>query len=278
MDTFIFEASGANVTTDIQHTGSTVSIIANTLSTIYFGSNTLSAGEGNDILYGNARDLSESLYNGTITHLHGASSSNPFTTQATVLNNMYFGSNILTASGGEDILYGNIQNLSLSTSSNTSGNFIFGNNQLFGGTGSTIMYASVASYTMTSPTVSVITQMSNNQQYISIRDTAGNIIKWGNNQLTGGDGTDTFVFSLATTATNKLVMQGHNVIANFNNSEGADALQFLQCNDPGTFANHIGIAHSGNNSILNFDGGGSITLLGVNINSLDDIHNLSVSG
>jgi Ca2+-binding RTX toxin-like protein len=272
MNNMLYSVIGGTLTA-ASSAGNTINMSNMLTSKVCFGSNNLMGGGGNDTMYGNMHQLELSTLNGTVDTT-GMFASN-FTVKNTTANYIYFGDNFLHAAG-VSTLYGNMQSLIFDTGDGNA-HIIFGNNTLQGlGT----LIASVNSYEMNSSNVTTFTS----DGKIGIKDTMGNSILWGNNTLTGGDSADTFVFAVANTNANQTVMQGHNIITNFNNASGVlgDTLNIGQYTSGGNLDSHVVITHSLNangltDTTLNFDGGGSIKLLGINIASLTDIHHLQIS-
>lgn len=286
---FTLAITGGNLSSNISAmaTANNGTIIDSTSSDLCFGCNLLYSGSGNDTLYGNMHSLNFSISAG-LTDVMFSENNPPFTAIDSTSSHIQFGDNLLYAGNGTNTLFGNMQSLQINPGSSDVSTMNFGDNLLIGGSGHDTLVASVQSYTLASNTVTASTS----GQHVSIQDASGNTIQWGNSELSGGGGSDTFVFALANTADNHFVMQGNDVITDFNNSADAsgDVLQFGQYTDAAALGDHVTIAHTshyagggcggyGNtitDSVIQFDGGGSITLLGLDIASLNDIHHVDI--
>jgi hypothetical protein len=105
---------------------------------------------------------------------------------------------------------------------------------------------------------------------VQVADHENNTIKFGNDVLSGGGGLNNFVTTLLINDQNKLVSQGFDKITDFNVAK--DTLTFVGVNDMATLNSHTTLTHINDGTIINFDGGGSITLDHVNVNSLSSLH------
>jgi hypothetical protein len=96
--------------------------------------------------------------------------------------------------------------------------------------------------------------------------------------MTAGTGSDNFVSTLFATTDGKVGTQGFDVIKNFNvNSDTLSFGNLVDRNGDHTInmadlQASITLTHNGADSVLTFDGGGSLTLSNVNLQSLSDLH------
>lgn len=252
----------------------------NPVSTI-MGNNTITVGSGDDIVFGNVEYYNNSLTGGTATATNGGTASSSFIIDGTIVK---FGNAIINAGSGEDILVGDALTTSLSVTPGTATidqalgstvivnasiiNFqqIMGNNIINGGAGDDIIVGHALNFSLLDSTLS----SSIVNGHVQIADHANNTILWGNDVLSGGGGHDNFVTTLILNNQNKLVTQGFDEITDFNIAK--DTLTFVGINDMATLTNHTTLTHSNGGTTINFDGGGSITLDHVNVNSLSNLH------
>jgi len=111
--------------------------------------------------------------------------------------------------------------------------FIFGKTELTGGSGSTNFFGDLTflgdRYSTTTSYYNgflrgVIVTTDLDGKILTITDTNNNSITWGNDTYTGGAGNDTYNFTLVKDTNNYAVMQGFDIIKNFD--EGADKIYF----------------------------------------------------
>lgn len=97
-------------------------------------------------------------------------------------------------------------------------------------------------------------------------------IIWGDDLLTGGSGRDDFQFALSEPEVGKLMMQGDDVITDLNTS--LDDLVFKNGTNITDLDNATAFSHvlgDTVNTVIDFNGGGSLTLLGLEVDSFADI-------
>ncbi len=235
------------------------------LDTVNLGHNAIQVGNGVDTVYGDMQQLSLSLQGGTVTNggvlvTEGI----PFLTDASAImidTTITMVGNIITAGSGNDVLFGNMENLNFSATNGTvdgvstgfipgdgnagayfSGTYIntsgqprfdtgstitFGNDTLNAGAGNDFLCGDALNLTGLNA-------------FLVKTDAAGdpniNFIDWGNAVLVDGSGHDQDVFALDD-HTGSMMMQGAQIVEHFNLS-----------NDKLVFGNVIGANNSGSAS------------------------------
>ncbi|MDF3033194.1 MAG: hypothetical protein K0R76_148 [Alphaproteobacteria bacterium] len=191
--------------------------------------------------------------------------------------------------------------------------FVFGNEVLKGGLGSTIFYGDLYKFgdsfnsnvpyynglvngvTVSTTVINATTQ----EEVLTITDSNGNSITWGNTTYTGGEGHNTYHFTLVEDKQGYAVMQGFDTITNFD--PNTDTLVFnVQANlyarlgltptaplsdlltklisappappsFPPNLAPNITLGIDPSGTSIDFQGGGQIMLMDAHITSLQDL-------
>ena len=158
-----------------------------------------------------------------------------------------------------------------------------GDDTITGGNGDDTLIGDTLEYDLLTPFVFTGVTQRNGIDYVVIGDSSANSIVWGNDSLTGGKGADNFVFTLFQVDAETLGTQGHDVITDldrkvdiltFGNVADVDGNSVVDVADLGLVTT---LSHVGGDTVINFNGSGSLTLEGVNIASLDDL-NIQVLG
>lgn len=284
------EIVGGNATADTGGTAITHFLITDT--TLIFGNDALSGGDGNDIIYGDSEIYYNALSGGTATADHGGNASSTLEVNGTIVN---YGNDSITGDQGNDILFGDtrssiieIEDVGHASASNggvatVSVNFldftqISGNDTISGGQGNDIIVGDTLVYELLDDKVAASNVMIGGVDHVKIADSTMNNIIWGNDVLSGGGGSDKFIWSLFTTTDDKLGTQGFDEITDF--AIKSDTLAFGNLGDVNgdTLVNLADLktlttlTHSGDSTIINFNGGGSILLDHMTIGSLDSLH------
>jgi len=195
-----------------------------------------------------------------------------------------FDKNIIDTTG---TIYGNVQNIALTASasgaSQPSGNaIVFADAVLIGGTGPNDFYGHAANFGNSDDPnlygtqgfydgVTVTTTNSNGETIMTIHDGNTNSITWGDDTYIGGTGPNTYHFTIVGTnaSTPQAVMQGNDIITNFNPAIDTIALSMaypLYTTLSTSLVDLLGpngiqMSSTGPNSItLTFAGGGSLEL------------------
>ena len=199
-----------------------------------FGSDILLGKGGVDTLYGDAHTLS-------LTALGGSADGSRANGNAAIGFQTYiFGNDTLEGGRGDDILYGDLHTFSIVQMEGTVINggeaiakvilndFIFGDDLINGGNDADELHGDLVVFSLAESIISVEVTADN---HIEITDASvfstspfPNTITWGNDQLTGGKGDDTFVFTLIEDINGNMIMQGNDVILDFKFND--DILEF----------------------------------------------------
>jgi hypothetical protein len=285
------EIVGGDATADTGGTATTLFSIIGSYQG--FASDTLYGNEGNDTIIGDTEIYYNTLTGGTATAHNGGVATSILEVVDTVID---YGNDTINGGVGNDILIGDARSSIIEieepgTATQDSGgiasvhvNFInfsqnFGNDVMIGDNGNDIFVGDTLEYELVSDelTSSIVTIGSTN--YVRIEDNAGgNNIRWGNDTMTGGNGADKFVWTLFETTAGKVGTQGFDKVTDFDVAN--DTLAFGHVADRnGDLVVNLSdviqsttVTHSSGNTVFTFDGGGSITLMNTNINSLSDIH------
>lgn len=178
-------------------------------------------------------------------------------------NTFTFGTDTLMGNAGQDILIGDVESFSLnlaggksflpilSSATASSNKFTFGADTLDGGEGQDILIGDIASG-----------EVNEYQQH--------NTLIWGDDTLTGGSESDTFIFGLYKNKAGLWTSQGTDTITDFNReedklnfhslfSDSSDSTTFTQADFETAISSITG--HAGNDTLtIAFDGGGSVIL------------------
>jgi Ca2+-binding RTX toxin-like protein len=252
----------------------------NPVSTI-MGNDIITSGTGKDVLFGDVEYYINSLTGGTATATNGGVASSSFVIDGT---QVVYGNDKISGGNGGDIMVGDALTTTISVTSgnavtdNSPGssatvqaniiNFaqIAGDDIIMGGTGNDTIVGDMLNFSLLDSTLS----SSIVSGHVQVADHENNTIKFGNDVLSGGGGLNNFVTTLLINDQNKLVSQGFDKITDFNVAK--DTLTFVGVNDMATLNSHTTLTHINDGTIINFDGGGSITLDHVNVNSLSSLH------
>ncbi len=199
------------------------------------GSDTLLGKGGADTLYGDAHTVS-------LTAIGGLGDGSRANGNAVIgfLQTYTFGNDTLEGGRGDDILYGDLHTFSIVQIEGTIINggeaiakvilndFIFGDDLINGGNDADELHGDLVVFSLAESIISVEVTADN---HIEITDASvfstspfPNTITWGNDQLTGGKGDDTFVFTLIEDINGNMIMQGNDVILDFKFND--DILEF----------------------------------------------------
>lgn len=245
------------------------------------GNDTITTGSGHDIMFGDVEYYINSLTGGTATATMGGVASTSFVIDGT---QVIYGNDHIIGGNGGDIMIGDALSSTISVTPGTASadnvlgssatvvaniiNFsqIAGDDIITGGTRNDTIVGDMLNFSLLDTTLS----SSIVSGHVVVADHANNTIQFGNDVLTGGGGDNNFVTTLILNDHNKLVTQGFDRITDFNVAK--DTLIFVGVNDMATLNNHTTLTHSNGGTTINFDGGGSITLDHVNVNSLSSLH------
>ncbi len=211
----------------------------NSIYTAQNASNILDGGSGNDILIGNMGLFSGQLTNGAYVINH----------------NGLFSSDVLIGGAGNDLIIGDSYHELYSFGENElNNNFIsvriFGSDTINGGSGNDIIYGDfvhVENYSI--------------EPDFSLTKIPATAYVGGNDIITGGDGSDIFVYS-------KEASNGNDIILDFN--LGVDAIGMTG----GLTKSDLHASEVGGNLVLSFDTPADtslVTLVGVSLASLTDV-------
>lgn len=253
-----------------------------------YGNDIIHGGNGNDLIYGDTITWSAQATSGEAsTDGTGIAQSSAVISNATVIN----GNDTIYSDSGNDIIFGDGRDFSLSTTqgsatglgsmSNASiTNFlnVQGNDTIIGSKGNDAIVADILNFHLLNSALTSNTVNIDGINYLQASDYAANTIRWGNDSLLGGGGLDNFVFTTFQTADGKIGFQGFDVIEDFNTHTNTLSIGNLADRD----GNHIinlndlqlstTLSHVGDSTIINFDGGGSLTLHHLDIQSLNVLH------
>jgi hypothetical protein len=192
--------------------------------TVTFGKESITAGNGDNIIYGDMHELQMTVHGGQVTTSFGGDASAHLLNTVITMHN-----NTITVGSGNDVLYGSLETLSFSAIAGTdssgignvsasfSGNYTvpgttpllaivdtgstitFGNNTLVGGNGHDVLIGDAL-----------------NLDGLDSFLTGLNKIVWGNATLTGGNGADSFVFALVDHSPTVMQMQGAQIVTDYN--------------------------------------------------------------
>ncbi len=266
-------------------------------SPLKFGDDDLSGDAGNDEIYGDARLYYNSISGGS-ANADGAGSK---ATSLISLENteIVFGSDNIDGGSGDDQLFGDALQSGLEikdagTATATNGgvaeviaqikSFIqeMGDDTINGGSGNNTFVGDIVFFSLLDEAFVTNTVTVNGADHLSIADRSNNSITWGNDRMTGGSGNDDYNFTLFSTTADQVGTQGYDVITNFDVTK--DSLSFGNMVDKNgdakvdiaDLAQSTYLSQLAGNTVLSFEGGGSITFLSTNISSLDEL-NLLVS-
>lgn len=226
---------------------------------ITFGDNTISAGNGNNIIFGNLATLNFQAH--AVAMMGGVA-------QSDSAGNLSFAGNqgmsVASSNNGAavaDISYNLI---------------ILGDTHISVGSGTNTIVSNVLDYGFMSHGVtSSYTDGYGDSGtfHVVITDASNNVLQFGNSTVDltpTGAGKDKLDFTLFQTTDAKNGMEGEVTVTGFNVLK--DTLAFgdvLDSNHNGTvnlqdLMSQVAVTHSGNDTVLGFSGGGKITLAGVN--------------
>lgn len=159
---------------------------------------------------------------------------------------------------------------------------IMGNDIIRGESGNDIIFADTCKVTLPGNQLNSSVVNIDGVNYLRAFDSHNNGVIWGNDTIYGGSGKDTLVFNLFHTTNGKLGMQGFDKIFSFNKNQ--DVLSFgdvIDTNGNGqvNLSDLLGattVQQQGGNTVVNFNGGGSLTFMGTQFNSLAEL-NVDVS-
>lgn len=261
-----------------------------TQTSLIMGNNTLYGGLGTNVIFGNVEEYYNFIYGGSATATNGGHASSTMIVDGTLLQ---YGDNFIQGGIGHNTLYGNAEESIIgikdpgtvfhdatSTANVTTQiiNFsmVFGNDHIIGGNNSVNnIIGDALEYGLLDPIYA--SKVVNGHLVIS--DSANNSINWGNDIFSSGLGAhDNFIFTLFQTTNGHVGTQGFDEITNFNITK--DTLEFGNLIDRN--GDHIvkmadlntstSLSYAGDATIINFDGGGAITLDHLHITSLNQLH------
>ena len=203
-----------------------------TNNTFNFGIDILNGGGNSDTVFGDLISIKLTATGGTdIISTDGNA-------DAIISGNIItLGADMINGGKGSDVLFGDLSELILTATpgeNDPSGDaiiefnqFIFGSDIIMGGSGSDTIYGDFLTLQLVGPITNISDTPAN-----SYEDESGNIVTFGNDELSGGAGHDTFSFTLLpfdeepeVPSPDSMIMPGDDVLSDFSFKD--DTIQFV---------------------------------------------------
>lgn len=240
----------------------------------------IEGGNGDDTIYGDVKVYTNTLNGGSATATNGGHAESAFVIDGTIVQ---FGSDEIEGNKGDDFIVGDTLVSKLFVNEGitvvdenpesfalVSANFVnftrnMGDDNIDGGKGTDTLIGDVLDYGLLDNALDVTLV----DGHIVVSDSFNNNIKFGNDVLSGGEGKDNFVTTLIFSATAKLTAQGFDLITDFSTSQ--DTLTFIGISDLSELSDNSLLLHNNGDTIIEFNGGGSLTLTNTDISSLVEL-------